>query len=290
MKAVTEEPEKLEEIPEAKKFEDLPHNSEKKKKKKREEKERQREEQSQSSGKNRGESDVNDQPQSTEKQKKREEKEREVEEVQSLNEGRERAEREEEGILEPFKKREKGDDGLKKDRSHKSDGNKAYLKVERNGDEFAESSQLGRTDENLGSLAESIVHSVEKSIERKWQPSKTSRKRRIEKIYFSGDFIESALRLAEPFDPRNWPRNEEMSMEKKFPRIEPFHPNSTLQIFVDFCQRFVQRPLPKLNAENPLVSMPHLEKLQRLKLSFTGTDSLRSILCFKQSYIGSHLI
>ena len=50
---------------------------------------------------------------------KREEKEREVEEVQSLNEGRERAEREEEGILEPFKKREKGDDGLKKDRSLK---------------------------------------------------------------------------------------------------------------------------------------------------------------------------
>ena len=212
---------KTEEEEELSKTNDQTQSDEKKKKKK---KKKKREK----------ETDNGDQPRSSENENKknREEREREGEDKRHGEAEVEQAEGTEDGILESLKKGEefrRPED----DRTPKSLGKKK-VKEERQ----------ERDEGDYNTLTDDIVDAVEKSIKRKELPVKTFRKAKIQKVYFLQDFIESSLNLAEPFDMQSWPKNIDLSMEKKFPTIEPFHPDSTVQKFVNFCRKFVQRPLP----------------------------------------------
>jgi hypothetical protein len=86
-----------------------------------------------------------------------------------------------------------------------------------------------------------------------------------------GDFIGEAIRAGVEFDTDSWPKCYEKSINAKYPVVVISKcENKLLRTFVYFCQKFEHRPLPPLNAENPLKAVPRKDTLQSLKDKYPG--------------------
>ena len=84
------------------------------------------------------------------------------------------------------------------------------------------------------------------------------------------DFIESALKFRTPFATESWPKDLKSSMHFKFPTFTVKHCNEAINKFVNFSRDHDHRPLPRLNAENPIRFMPRRSILKDLKTKFPG--------------------